>query len=1461
MPLENPHNNFIPFEEFISFLRSNGFPVGVDTHLRVQRLLEELGSTYPADRLKTLLAPVFAHSTEEQEIFYRLFDDFFENDPAALIRNYLPPSDNGQSSESPGPSGMLQFLSRRRSYLLLQIFLLLGMGYLGVQGIDCYIKTGNIQQAAYCILGIQNPFHTNNTPYQIPDSLAGMEVNVPDSTFQSSGYPEILGDKDSLHSPVTRQIPLEDTGLIREDISDLKAGLFQQYGPLVKVLFMFTLVMAFFFYESYWRNRRKLLMLEDRSKLPPYSWNVHSPRPDFHLYTEQKFFEATRRLREREHGEMSDLNIDKSISQTVAEGGYPTPAFDPRSRPPEYLVLISKQNARDHQAMLFDQLILELSQQDIYIERYFYDHDPRLCWKEKYVNEILLEELHRQYPDNRVVIIGQAEPFFDPVTDRLAGWTEILRKWKQVAIVSPAPPLSWGHRESVLARQFIFLPSTTEALSVIVDIFNDDQHPPLRHWIAQNTYPPQPDAEYPLSIDDLKKYFDTRYEGLEEIYEPESGKDLFDWLCACAVHPVLSWDLTLAFGEAIGEERTTPLVNPRNLLKLISLPWFRTGEIPEELRDALFAQIPAPLQAVARKTVVRILRDNPPPQGSYAEAEHQLSLAIQEAELEPSLGKNLRLIQQAQTYSLNHEIKDKTVIKSLRYWPESTFSFSLPESVNEWLFRQGIPALGLRTWVRAVATIAAVFMIALSLDPSRLDRVHTFSGERYFLANKSSRMRFHAYVGNAYFDSLNYPAARENYQISLLLKKETRREDYLTPDFNLSMLQWKEGNTEEAREAFARLGEKATELESGITTTGETQKYLARLRSDASYNQGVIYYRNQQTESAEEQFRDAVKADSSHAQAIYAEAVLFLQKAIPDSGASQQNSLTLAFNRVDDLLNVSPGFFKNKPAFVEVLDSIRTNAQNAQVSRRAESLLSAIAGRQVADSLTENPPVTDTILTAPAPGMKYITGFIEGLALVEYRGKYGFVDSAVSLMGIIYQDARPFSEGLAAVRMNNQWGFINRRQEMIIPYQYDNAKSFRQRLASVKSVGKWGVIDTQGNVVIPFTYEQPVEFEDIARLRNQEPWAVVYVDGKYQYINRKGEPMLKGMKFQYAENFSSDNRARVKRYEQWFQIDREGNCIAASAPDGKCPQEKWEATLTYRLRGLGGPVNASLYAPDGSFLVTAGADGNAIVWNPTGEKIYATLAHGGKVYAAAISPDSRYLATGGDNNLVKIWKREGNTSWSQVHTIEDARAAVWSVAFSPDSRFVASGSADQMIRVYTLNDYSLLHTLAGHDNGAILSLAFSPRGKRLISGGEDKTVRIWDWEQGRSQGTVPGRIGEVQSTAFSRNGQFLALGTRENLVKIYEMSGDSPRLIIQLDEFEDWVSTVAFSPDGRYLLTTSYDNRLRVFNLITRDMVLTIRHPGTVRSAAFSPDGKYILTASWGEGGSNRASVFEVEIY
>src|SRR6202040_3058781 len=73
----------------------------------------------------------------------------------------------------------------------------------------------------------------------------------------------------------------------------------------------------------------------------------------------------------------------------------------------------------------------------------------------------------------------------------------------------------------------------------------------------------------------------------------------------------------------------------------------------------------------------------------------------------------------------------------------------------------------------------------------------------------------------------------------------------------------------------------------------------------------------------------------------------------------------------------------------------------------------------------------------------------------------------------------------------------------------------------------------------------------------------------------------------------------------------------------------------------------------------------------------------------------------------------------------------------------------------SLPEFVLDRTLKGH-TGWVITTAFSPDGQRLASGSWDRTLKFWQVVTGEQLGTVSGKMKELQSLAFSRDGHWLA---------------------------------------------------------------------------------------------------------
>ena len=153
----------------------------------------------------------------------------------------------------------------------------------------------------------------------------------------------------------------------------------------------------------------------------------------------------------------------------------------------------------------------------------------------------------------------------------------------------------------------------------------------------------------------------------------------------------------------------------------------------------------------------------------------------------------------------------------------------------------------------------------------------------------------------------------------------------------------------------------------------------------------------------------------------------------------------------------------------------------------------------------------DTTGTEVIPLIYNYSGpFSEGLAAVKMNtmdsagykvnGKYGYIDeNGKQVIASKFDIAGEFKEGLAKVYCKNKYGFIDKTGKEVIACQWEDAGNFSYGLASVSKDGKWGFIDTNGTLVIPY------KFEKIHNGFNVWGEAYVKLNGESVNINNKGE--------------------------------------------------------------------------------------------------------------------------------------------------------------------------------------------------------------------------------------------------------------------------------------------------------------------------------------------------------------------
>jgi WD40 repeat protein len=296
-------------------------------------------------------------------------------------------------------------------------------------------------------------------------------------------------------------------------------------------------------------------------------------------------------------------------------------------------------------------------------------------------------------------------------------------------------------------------------------------------------------------------------------------------------------------------------------------------------------------------------------------------------------------------------------------------------------------------------------------------------------------------------------------------------------------------------------------------------------------------------------------------------------------------------------------------------------------------------------------------------------------------------------------------------------------------------------------------------------------------------------------------------------------------------------------------------------------------SPDGRLLVTGGADdsGVRLIDMNDGEQLALVGARQGSMGQVRFGPDGELLAAASSDGRARVWRRDG----SQVAVLSGHETWVEDVAFSPDGNFIVTGSRDQTARVWSVASGREIATLRGHQ-AAVTVVRVSPDGSRIFTGAKDGAIRIWDAGMAHPRRFLRGPVGAVQQLAFSADGRYVLAAQDTGETQIWDSRADrqiairgsvfalgraaiataaeeGDDYVLRLWSFDgameaelghqgDTVSSLTFSPDERFLVSTSEDGSALVIELGSHE-TRTIEHDDGLSDAAFNSEGTQLATS------------------
>jgi WD40 repeat protein len=167
----------------------------------------------------------------------------------------------------------------------------------------------------------------------------------------------------------------------------------------------------------------------------------------------------------------------------------------------------------------------------------------------------------------------------------------------------------------------------------------------------------------------------------------------------------------------------------------------------------------------------------------------------------------------------------------------------------------------------------------------------------------------------------------------------------------------------------------------------------------------------------------------------------------------------------------------------------------------------------------------------------------------------------------------------------------------------------------------------------------------------------------------------------------------------------------------------------------------------------------------------------------------------------------------------------------------ATASDDKTIRLWELPNGRELQRMTFQDKASAIS--FSPNGQWLVGSSEDGSVVVMSVDSGTTK-PIMKVDDKLSSLEFNGDGTLLVVEGYKAIYLIDVESGQERYRIEPVSKVEG----MAFSRDGKYILSLQNDGTARLWDSLQHRQLSTMEHDDAIVSAA-CPDGRYVATASW----------------
>jgi WD40 repeat protein len=281
-------------------------------------------------------------------------------------------------------------------------------------------------------------------------------------------------------------------------------------------------------------------------------------------------------------------------------------------------------------------------------------------------------------------------------------------------------------------------------------------------------------------------------------------------------------------------------------------------------------------------------------------------------------------------------------------------------------------------------------------------------------------------------------------------------------------------------------------------------------------------------------------------------------------------------------------------------------------------------------------------------------------------------------------------------------------------------------------------------------------------------------------------------------------------------------------------------------------VSFAAFSPDGTKIVSGNTpDGNIKFWDVNSGRLLNEFPKQPYISSLAYSPDGRRIASG--TTEVRIWDvstaayrvAANFSSWvhaltyapdgKQLAALSGAGISIfdansgrlireiknyivqgsWAITYSPDGKRIAWGYNLQhttaKVNIYDVDSGEIISELLPSRDNFLSCVTWSPDGS-MIAAAVGQNIEVWNVTSKEKIWTLTGHTGEIRGVAFSPDGKSIVSGSRDNTIKIWDIESGWEIKTFQ-NVHDSYFESLSYSPDGRHFLTTSQDKTIKIWGV------------------------------------------------